>query len=326
MQIETFQIFCDLAELKSFSGAAQKNMISQSAVSQQLSQLEKAFNTALIDRSRKSFGLTSAGELFYNTCKDIISRYENFHSGLNFLKNSTKSKIAAAAIYSIGIHSLQNYIKKFIELYPQVHLDIEYLGDTEIYNRLLLGKIDIGFVAIPRNHPDIQIFDFVDEPLVLVCGPQHPFAEKASIDLYMVQYQPFVAFARNLPTRNWIDQLLLKYNVVVKPAMEFDNVEIIKRVVEMNNAISIMPQTTIQHELASGTLKAIPFDNGKFTRPTGMIIRKNRIAPTALKNCVCTSRVGEAGVMTDKPANAQLKNACGIMNENLKAFIELLRK
>jgi len=291
MQIETFQIFCDLAELKSFSGAALKNMISQSAVSQQLSQLEKAFNTALIDRSRKSFGLTPAGELFYNTCKDIISRYENFHSGLNFLKNSARSKIVAAAIYSIGIHSLQSHIKKFMQLHPRVHLDMEYLTDTEIYNRLLLGKIDVGFVAVPRNHPDIQIFDFVDEPLVLVCGLKHPYAKKTSIDIYMVQYQPFVAFAKNLPTRNWIDQLLLKYNVAINPAMEFDNVEIIKRVVEMNNAISIMPETTVQTELSAGTLKAIPFENGKFTRPTGMIIRKSRV-----------------------------------MSENLKAFIELLRK
>lgn len=291
MQIETLLIFIDLAELKSFSGAAEKNMISQSAVSQQLSQLEKAFNTALIDRHRKSFGLTEAGELFYNTCKDILGRYDNFQSNLNFLKNSTKSKISVAAIYSIGMHSLQSYIKKFITRHPHVHLDVEYLSATEIYNRLLLGKIDVGFVAVPRNSPDIQVFDFEPEPLVLVCGNQHPFAKKTSIDIYMVQYHPFIAFARNLPTRNWIDQLLLKYNVVVKPVMEFDNVETIKRVVEINNGISIMPETTIQNELANGTLKAIPFSNGKFERPTGIIIRKNRV-----------------------------------MNDNLKAFIELFRK
>ncbi|MEN6384574.1 MAG: LysR family transcriptional regulator [Phycisphaerales bacterium] len=291
MQIETLQIFCDLAEMKSFSGAAEKNMISQSAVSQQISSIEKAFNTALIDRHRKSFGLTAAGELFYNTCKDILSRYENFHSGLNFLKNSSKSKITAAAIYSIGIHSLQSHIKKFLEHHPQVHLDIEYLSDVEIYNRLLLGKIDVGFVAIPRNHPDIQVFDFVAEPLVLVCGAGHPFAKKHSIDIYMVQYHPFIAFARNLPTRNWIDQLLIKYNVVVKPAMEFDNVEIIKRVVEINNAISIMPQTTIQNEVAAGTLKAIPFTNGKFVRPTGMIIRKNRVMNNYLKTFIELLRI-----------------------------------
>jgi len=289
MQIESLQIFCDLAELKSFSRTAEKNMISKSAVSQQLSQLEKSFNTALIDRSRKAFGLTAAGELFYNTCKDILGRYDNFHSNLNYLKNSSTSKISVAAIYSIGMHSLQSYIKKFISLHPQVHLDIEYLSAAEIYNRLLLGKIDVGLVAIPRNNPDIQIFDFVAEPLVLVCGMQHPFARKSSIDIYMLQYQPFIAFARNLPTRNWIDQFLLRYNIAVKPVMEFDNVETIKRVVEINTGISIMPQTAIQNELANGTLKAISFSNEKFTRPTGIIIRKNRV-----------------------------------MNDNLKAFIELL--
>lgn len=291
MQIETLQIFCDLAELKSFSRTAEKNMISQSAVSQQLSQLERAFNTALIDRHRKSFGLTAAGELFYNTCKDILGRYENFHSSLNFLKNSATSKISVAAIYSIGMHSLQSYIKKFMALHPQVLLDIEYLSAAEIYNRLLLGKIDVGLVAVPRTGPDLQVFDFVAEPLVLVCGIQHPFAQKSSIDIYMLQYQPFIAFAKNLPTRNLIDQLLLRYNVVVKPVMEFDNVETIKRVVEINSGISIMPQTTIQNELSNGTLKAISFANEKFIRPTGIIIRKNRA-----------------------------------MNDNLKAFIELLRK
>ena len=217
MQIETLQIFCDIAELKSFSRTAEKNMISQSAVSQQLGQLERTFNTPLIDRHKKSFGLTAAGELFYNSCKDIISRYESFQSSLNYLKNSAKSKISVAAIYSIGMHSLQEYIKKFMTLHPDVHLDVEYLNADEIYKRLLLGKIDVGLVAVPRNTLDIQVFDFVAEPLVLVCSPQHPFAKKTSIDINMVQYQQFVAFARNLPTRNWIDQLLLRYNVVVKP-------------------------------------------------------------------------------------------------------------
>lgn len=290
MQIETLQIFCDIVEMKSFSRAAEKNMISQSAVSQQLGQLEKAFNTPLIDRHKKSFGLTAAGELFYNSCKDIISRYDSFQSNLNFLKNSAKSKISIAAIYSIGMHSLQDYIKKFIVLRPGVHLDVEYLEADEIYKRLLLGEIDVGLVAVPRNNPDIQVFDFIAEPLVFVCSPQHPFAKKSSIDIYMMQYQQFIAFTRNLPTRNWIDQLLLRHNVAVKPVMEFDNVEIIKRVVEINAGVSIMPQTTVRNEVANGTLKAIPFSNEKFTRPTAIIIRKNRA-----------------------------------INDNLKAFIELLR-
>ncbi|HBG77359.1 MAG TPA: LysR family transcriptional regulator [Phycisphaerales bacterium] len=289
MQIETLQIFCDLAELKSFSHTAEKNMVSQSAVSQQLAQLERIFNTPLLNRQRKSFGLTDAGEMFYNACKDIITRYDNFQSGLNYLKNSARSRIAIAAIYSIGMYGLQEYIKRFVAARPDVHLDLEYLGDTEIYNRILSGRIDIGLVAVPRSSSDIQVFDFAAEPMVCVCCPQHPFAKKTSIDICMIQYQPFIAFAQNLPTRNWLDQMLIRYNVAVKPAMEFDNVETIKRVVEINAGISIMPQTTLKNELANKTLKAIPFSNENFTRPTGIIIRKNRA-----------------------------------INDNLRAFIELL--
>ncbi len=167
---------------------------------------------------------------------------------------------------------------------------MDYLSATDIYNRLLLGKIDVGLVAVPHNHPEIQVFPFASEPLVLVCSTKHPFAKKTNIDVDILQYQPFIAFAKNLATRDWIDQLLLRYNVVVKPVMEFDNVETIKRVVEINTGVSIMPQTTIKNELANKTLKAIPFSNEKFERPTGIIIRKNRV-----------------------------------MNDNLKAFIELLR-
>lgn len=289
MQIETLQIFCDLAELKSFSHTAEKNMISQSAVSQQLAQLERIFNTPLLNRQRKSFGLTDAGEMFYNTCKDIITRYDNFQSSLNYLKNSAKGKITIAAIYSIGMYGLQEYIKKFMTLHPDIHLDLDYLNAAEIYNRIISGIIDIGIVAIPRSSPDIQIFDFVAEPMVCVCSPQHPFAKKTSIDICMVQYEPFIAFARNVPTRDFIDQMLICYNIAVKPVMEFDNVETIKRVVEINAGISIMPQTTLKNELANKTLKAIPFSNENFNRPTGIIIRKNRA-----------------------------------MNDNLRAFIELL--
>jgi len=276
MQIETLRLFCDLAELASFSRAAERNMISQSAVSQQIAQLERAYNCQLINRHRKSFGLTPEGQLFFNTCKDIISRYENFQASLAELKNSDKTTIRVAAIYSIGMHSLQPYIKKFISKNPCVHLDIKYLDAAAIYEKLMLGKIDLGLVALPRNNPEMQIIPFMDENLVIVCSPKHKLAEKTHIDIDLIQYYPFIAFARNLPTRNWIDQLLIRYNVAIKPVMEFDNIETIKRVVEINSGISIMPETTIKNEIANGTVKAIAFANQKFVRPPAAIMRKNR--------------------------------------------------
>ncbi|MCD4831710.1 MAG: LysR family transcriptional regulator [Anaerohalosphaeraceae bacterium] len=276
MQIETLRIFCNLTELGSFSRAAEKNMLSQSAVSQQLAQLEREYNCQLINRHRKSFGLTPAGELFYNTCKDIISRYENFQSSLIDLKNSSRKRIALAAIYSIGMHSLQSYIKNFMAANPDIYLDVEYLSASEIYERLMLGRIDLGFVALPRNNPEIQIVPFIDEPLVLVCCPQNPLAQKSNVDIDILPYHRFIAFAGNLPTRNWIDQLLIRYNIALKPAMEFDNIETIKRVVEIDSGISIMPITAVRNELTSGALAAVSFSNEKFIRPTALLIRRNR--------------------------------------------------
>jgi DNA-binding transcriptional LysR family regulator len=75
----------------------------------------------------------------------------------------------------------------------------------------------------------------------------------------------------------WIDSILERYNVAVRPVMEFDNIETVKRAVEINSGISILPQTAILPELSSGTIKAIPFSNEKFIRTTGIILRKGKI-------------------------------------------------
>jgi len=92
-----------------------------------------------------------------------------------------------------------------------------------------------------------------------------------------LQFERFIAFEKNVPTRVWIDNILQRYNIVVQPVMEFDNIETIKRAVEINSGISMLPQTAILQEVNSGTIKAIPFSNENFVRPTGIIVRKGKI-------------------------------------------------
>jgi len=96
-----------------------------------------------------------------------------------------------------------------------------------------------------------------------------------------LQFERFIAFEKNVPTREWIDNILERYNVVVRPVMEFDNIETIKRAVEINSGISILPQTAILQEAGSGTIRVIPFSNENFFRPTAIIVRKGRILSQA---------------------------------------------
>jgi DNA-binding transcriptional LysR family regulator len=280
MNMETIRIFCDVTELKNLSRTAQKHGISQSAVSQQLAQLEITHRCQLVNRKKRPLELTAAGQLFYQAAKDILERYNRLNSELAALGKST-ARINIAAIFSIGMHTLQPYVKKFMARYPKVNLNIEYADANEIYERVLRGDIDIGVVAVPRKDRNIDVHPLEDEPLVLVCSPENPLAnrplaDRLGIDIHELSSVPFVAFEKGVPSRMLIDNILKQYNVTVRTVMEFDNIETIKRAVEIDAGVSILPETTIHAELANSTLKAVPFSNERFSRPTGLIVRKNK--------------------------------------------------
>jgi DNA-binding transcriptional LysR family regulator len=283
MHIETLKIFCDLIELESFSKTAEKHFLSQSAVSQQLAQLELAHKVQLLDRKKRPPAPTAAGQLLYDTCKDIIGRYEQFKRELKTLQKPSAGRVNVAAIYSIGMHTLPAYIKKFMVKYPDVNVHIEYLSSVRIYELVLSGEFDIGLVAVPKRDKRLEVYDITDESLVFVCSPNHLLARESQIDIHTVQSEKFIAFEKDTPTRKWIDSILQRYNIAVRPVMEFDNVETIKRAVEINAGISILPENTIVQEVGGRTIKAIPFSNERFTRPIGAIILKDKILSQAAR-------------------------------------------
>ena len=277
MHIEMLKIFCDLADLRSFSKAAEKHILSQSAISQQLAQMELAHKCQLINRKKRPIELTKAGQFLYHASKDILDRYEQLKNELITLQKSSVSRINVAAIFSIGMHTLPDYIKQFMVSYPDVNVHVEYFSARRIYELVLGGDVDVGLLAVPKRDKRLNVYDFEDEPLVLVCNPNHPLAKETQIDIHRLQFERFIAFEKDVPTRAWIDSILERYNIVVRPVMEFDNIETIKRAIEIKSGISIMPQTAILQEISSGTIKAIPFSNENFIRPTGIIVRKDKI-------------------------------------------------
>jgi LysR family transcriptional regulator, transcriptional activator of the cysJI operon len=281
MHIETLKIFCDSADLRSFSKTAEKHLLSQSAVSQQLAQLELAYNCQLLDRKKRPLELTTAGQLFYQAARDILDRYEQLKTELNALKSSAGGRINVGAIFSIGMHTLPDYVKKFLVSYPNVNVHIEYLSNDKIYELVLTGEVDIGLVAVPKRDKRLEVHDFESEPLVLACSPKHTLSRESQVDIHRLQFEKFIAFEKNTPTRAWIDGILERYNIVVRPVMEFDNIETVKRAVEINAGVSILPQTAILQEVNSRTIKAIPFLNENLIRPTGIIVRKGKILSQA---------------------------------------------
>jgi DNA-binding transcriptional LysR family regulator len=277
MHLETLKIFCDIVELSSFSKTAEKHLLSQSAISQQLAQLEVMHKCQLIDRKKRPIELTKFGRLFYVAAKEILDRYEQFKSELNALNASTIARLNVGAIYSIGMHALPDYVKRFMVSFPNVNAHIEYLDPERVYELVLSGGVDIGLVAIPKRDKRLDVYDFDQELLVLACSAKHPLASEDTIDIHRLQFERFIAFEKGVPTRVWIDGILARYNVAVRHVMEFDNIETIKRAVEINAGISILPHVALLQEMASGSIKAVGLSNEKFVRPTGIIVRKGKM-------------------------------------------------
>ena len=283
MQIETLKAFCDLAETESFTKAAQINKVTQSAVSQQISSMERMFKSLLIERSKKKFRLTREGQVLYDYSKQIIQIYDSLFNKLQEIKDIISGTIRVATIYSIGLHELPPYLKKFLKAYPTVNVHVEYRRSNQVYEDVLSNIVDLGLVAYPAREPKLEIVPLRKDTLVLVCHPQHSFAKARAVKLRDLNGQKFIGFEPDIPTRRAIDRVLKAQDVTVQHVMEFDNIETVKRAVEIDAGIAIVPRGTITQEVSKQTLAEIKIEDVELFRPLAAIHKKNKVLSPAMK-------------------------------------------
>jgi DNA-binding transcriptional LysR family regulator len=283
MQIESLKVFCDLAETESFTKAAQLNEVTQSAVSQQISSLERLFKALLIERSKKKFRLTKEGHVLYDYSKQVVATYDSLFNKLKETKDLISGTIRVATIYSIGLHDLPPYLKKFLRSYPTVNVHVEYRRANQVYEDVIGNVVDLGLVAYPSRDSKLEICPLRKDLLVLICSPQNPLAKNKSIRLKTIAGQKFISFEPDIPTRKALDKILKEYSVQVQHAMEFDNIETVKRAVEIDAGVAIVPQGTVVQEVAKGTLAQVTLEDGEFYRPLAALYKKNKVLSPAMK-------------------------------------------
>ena len=284
MHIETLKTFCDLVETGSFSKAAGLNFVSQSAVSQQIKALERRYDTVLIERGRRSgVAPTDAGKLFYAECKELLERLRLVEERLRAPEAAMRGPVKIATVYSIGLYALPPYVTRFMKAHPQVKVHIEYSRTDRVCDACLNNTIDLGIVAFPVRRPALAAIPWREEKLVMVCAPGHPLARRRKVSLAQLRGEEFIAFERDIPTRRTVDRILKGHGVAVNAVMEFDNIETIKRAVEVGSGLSILPDTTVVNEVGSGQLVAREFVEGRFTRTIGIVHRRGRVLTAATR-------------------------------------------
>lgn len=283
MQIESLKLFTDLAETESFTKAAQLNRITQSAVSQQISSLEKHFRSLLIERSRKRFRLTREGQVLYDYAKQILMAHDSLVNRIQEIKDIISGTIRVSTIYSIGLHDLPPYIKIYLKAYPTVKVQVEYRRVNQVYDDVLGNSVDIGLVAFPDRDPRLEVIPLRKDNLVLICHPNHPFAKTKLVKAASLEGQKFIAFEPDIPTRRAIDRKLSERKIAVTPVMEFDNIETVKRAVEIDAGISIVPHNTVLQEVEKQTLTEVKIEDVDMFRPLAAIYKKKKVLTPAMK-------------------------------------------
>jgi len=283
MHIETLKVFCDIIESGSFSYAASQNFVTQSAVSQQVRSLEDKYDCRLIERGRAGVKPTAAGQILYNSSKEIVRRFMELENRLREIGSVVAGSIRVGTVYSIGLHELPPYLSEFLRNFPAVNVHLEYLRANKIYEDLVEGKIDLGVVAYPAKRSQIVTVAFRSDELVLVVPPDNPLAKQNKVSFGQLAGQKFVGYERDIPSRKAADRILRDHGVKPVYTMELDNIETIKRAVEIGIGVAIVPRLTVEVETGRGSLKILDFQEGTFTRPLAIVYKRGRELSPAVK-------------------------------------------
>lgn len=288
MHIESLKIFCDLVDLQSFSLAAERNFVTQSAVSQQIKALEERFDRQLLERvrGRREVRLTGAGEVFYREARTVLDAYDQLQESLRGVVGKIGGTVKVSCVYSVGLHEMPAKVGEYMSKFPAARIDLEYSRTTKVVRDVLNGNAELGVIAFPEPKRGLKIVQMPPNKLVVICPPDHKLAKRSSLKAKDLAGEDFVHFERDTPTRKAIDKILKAKGVEVTKVAEFDNIETIKRAVEVGFGIAIMPLPSVLDEQRLGTLAVVELSEKEWVRPVGVLYRTDRSLGLAAKKFV----------------------------------------
>ncbi len=271
--MRTLRIFLDVAGFRSISQAADAHGLTQSAVSQRMSQLEAKLGVELLDRSVRPLALTTAGQVFAEEVADILERYRKLTERICQMKPEPVGEVRVSAIYSAGIDLLQALRENFETDTPGVVIHLSYKRPEEVDRSVREGTCDFGIVSYPRRWQGLGVRMLRDEPMSVVCPPGHPLLRRRSVKASELGKWTMIGLEPGLPVSRHIRRYLKAEGVDPQYAYEPDNIDTMKSMLEIGDQVAILPRRTVAREVAAGALGVVDLVP-ELNRPLGIIHRR----------------------------------------------------
>ena len=238
--------------------------------------MERRAGTALLDRSTRPLGLTAAGRIFAELCRDVLRREEDFTTQLEDLTESLEGTVRVASIYSIGLSEMTRLREEFLRAFPNATLQVELLRPDKVYEAVEEDQADLGFISYPEHRRDLTVIPWRDERMTLAACPGHRLAGRALVEPSDLNGEAFIAFDEEVIIRKELDRFFRDNDVEVEIVMQFDNIQSIKEAVAQGGGVSILPERTMQAEIEQKRLVSIPLNAPRLLRPVAIIHRRKK--------------------------------------------------
>ncbi|MTI68892.1 MAG: LysR family transcriptional regulator [Firmicutes bacterium] len=271
MNERKLRIFYEVATNLSMTETAEKLYISQPAISQTIKELENNLNIILFDRINKKLFLTYEGKVFLNYTRRILNLYDESLDKIKDINTLNKGKLKIGASTTIGIYILTDIIGKFTKKHKNIDTSITIENTKIIADMILENKIDFAFVEGPVHSSEIIVKEFLNDELVFITSPEHPWVKKKNVDIKEVENQKLIMREEGSGTREIVKRALKKNEVNYNIYLELGNIEAIKRAVKADLGISCISKRCVREEVKNNSLCIIPLKNTKIKRKLNII-------------------------------------------------------
>jgi DNA-binding transcriptional LysR family regulator len=279
MDLATLNAFIAIAELGSFSDAAERLHLTQPAVSKRIASLEQQLNVRLFDRLGREVSLTEAGRALLPRAYQILNVLDDTRRALNNLSGEVSGRLTLATSHHIGLHRLPPLLRAFTRTHPQVALDIQFLDSEVAYEEVLHGRAELAVITLaPETREPVHAVAVWDDPLDFVAAPEHPLARSKAISLADVAHHPAVFPGGNTFTHHIVRRLFEAQGLTPNIAMSTNYLETIKMMVSIGLAWSVLPRTMLDEQVAR-----LPLPGIQLSRQLGYISHTERTLSNAAR-------------------------------------------
>jgi len=275
MDVRQLEMFRAVAEEGSFTKAAERLHVSQSAVSRQLQLLEQELRTLLVHRTGRGITVTDSGQLLLATANRINRDMQDVVSQISQTEQLQRGVLRLGAGMTVCLYILPKLLKKFRSLYKNLDLRVDAGHADDILRRLRTNEIDLALLTLPIVAEDLEIKPVLKEEMVVVAAKGHPLTRERHVEARLLRRHPFVLFESGSNTRLVLDEFFREQEIPVNVVMETENVEIIKAMVAAGLGVTVIPYAAIAGETRSGRFEWARIRGQRLYRETGWVYVKS---------------------------------------------------